>query len=476
MKTSVATTPSFGRLSRRLAVVRPHRRTAILLGLALTGLACAQIAAGLALRGLYADGAFYAAELWRGQGFVIIEPERWTAQALVQAPVVLAIRLGATRPLEVATALSLSTNLMPLVLTMASLALLPDRARVWGFFPLLIFLCFSMSAAVASIADGSTAAAYAWALMLLILFAPPKPLAQATMLFLALGAVRLHEAMSFLGPLLLLAAVTRARAADTLAGRFVLITAACLIAVGTVFAVHDLLHPRLATNRGAFVSDLLSLRWLWAEGRPNALAWIGLLGLLALPLCWVPKTTIRRLLWPVVGIGFAALVLVAFLEPMTAASSFAARGNACLASLPAMALLLLARARRWPGPNRQVMAGLAALLCLAVTLADAATIWQWQRYTQAVQMVLIRHRGIIGWDAAVGSLPPAERAAFSGFAWPWTAPLMSIWLAPGGAVRGLIANPPRIAWEPFDPRILAPRLDRAAPPNRAEALRAVSGR
>ena len=474
MTTGASTTPSLGRLSRTLAEVRPQRGTAILLGLALTGLACVQIAAGLELRGLYAHGAFYASELWRGQGFVIMEPARWTAQVLVQAPVVLAMRLGATRPLDVATALSLSTNLMPLVLTMASLVLLPDRARAWVLFPLVIFLCFGMSAGVASIADGTTAAAYAWALLLLILFAPPKPAAQGAMLLLALGAVRLHEAMSFLGPLLFLAAIARARGAKTVVGRVVLITAASLIALGTLFAVRDLLHPRLATNRDAFVSDVLSLRWLWAERRPNELACIGLLGLLALPLCWV-RRTIRRPLWSALGIGFGTLTLLAFLEPMTAASSFAARGNACLASLPAMVFLLLARARRWPGPDRQTLTGLAALLCLSVTLADAAATWQWQRYTQAVRTVLSRHRGLVGGEAALGSLTPAGRAALTGFAWPWTAPLMSIWLAPGGEVRSLIANPPHIAWEPFDPQILAPLLDRAAPPDRAEALRAVSG-
>lgn len=447
----------------------------ILLATVMAGLLAAQIAAGISLRGLYADGAFYAAQLWRGQGFVIIEPARWTAQVLVQAPVVLAMRLGATSPLDVATALSLSTNLMPLVLTMASLLLLPAHARAWGVFPLLIFLCFGMSAGIASIADGTTAAAYAWALLLLIVFAPPKPQAQGALLLLALGAVRLHEAMGFLGPLLVFAAIARARTAETPAFRATLIVAACLIALGTLFAIDGLLYPRLTSNRGAFLSDLLSLRWLWAGGRPNALAWIGLLGLLALPLCWA-RGTIRRCLWPIFGIGCAILALLAFLEPMTAASSFAARGNACLASFPAMVLLLLSRNGRWRGPDRRALTGLAALLCLSVSLADAAATWQWRHYTQAVQSVLSRHRGVIGWDVALSSLSPSGRAALTGCAWPWTASLMSLWLAPGGIVRSVIANPPGVVWEPFDPQSLTPLLDRAAPPDRAEALRAVSGR
>lgn len=452
-----------------------QRRAEILLGLALASLAATQIAAGISLRGLYADGAFYAAQLWHQQGFVIIEPARWTAQVLVQAPVVLAMRLGATSPLDIATALSLSTNLMPWALTMASLLLLPARRRAWGAFPLLIFLGFGMSAGIASIADGTTAAAYIWALLLLILFAPPTPAMQAVMLLLALGAVRLHEAMGFLGPLLAFAAIGRARAAKTTASRAMMIVTACLITLGTFFAVHDLLHPRLTSNRGAFISDVLSLRWLWAGGRPNVLAWIGLLGLLALPLCWL-RGTIRRCLWQAVGIGCGTLVLLAFLEPMTAASSFAARGNACLASFPAMLLLLLAQTRPWPKPDRPALTGFAALLCLSVTLADTAATWQWRRYTQAVQSVLSHHRGVIGWEAALGSLSPAGRAALTGFAWPWTAPLMSLWLAPAGRVRSVIANPPGVVWEPFDPQMLKPLLGRAEPPDRAEALRSVSGR
>jgi hypothetical protein len=252
------------------------------------------------------------------------------------------------------------------------------------------------------------------------------------------------------------------------------ILVALLLVLGTLLSLHDLLHPRLATNRGAFIQDVLGLRWLCAGDRPDVFSCVGLLGLLALPLCWVRQPTCR-LLWPAFGVGLATLTILAFLQPMAAASSFAARGNACLASLPAMVLLLLARGRHRKGPDRRALAGLASLLCLSVTLADAAATWQWQRYAQAAQTVLSHHRGVISWEAALGSLSPAGRAALTGFAWPWTTPLMSIWLAPGGEVRSVIANPPGIAWEPFNPLGLAPLLGRKVVPDRAEVLRAISG-
>lgn len=473
MESGASTRPSLRHPFQARAVHPPP--AALLLGVALAALACAQSVAGLALRGLYADGAFYAAALWNQQGFAVIEPARWTAQALMQAPVVLAMRLGATSPLDIATALSLSTNLMPLVLTGASLAVLPAQARAWGLFAVVVFLAFSMSAAVASIADGATAAAYLWLLCLLILFAPPTSWAKGSILLLALGAVRLHEAMSFLGPLLVVAAATRARAAERGAHRLVLITASCLITIGTLLALRDLLHPRLVANRSAFISDGLGLRWLWAAGQPNVMAVIGLLGLAGLPVAWA-KGPARAALWLGLCLGFLALTLLAVLRPMTAASSFAARGNACLASLPAMALLLLARRRGWPSPDRRALTSLAALLCLSVSLADLAATWQWQRYRDAMQTVLSEHRGIIGWQAALDGLRPAGRLALTGFAWPWTAPLMSLWLAPGGGIRSVIANPPGFAWEPFDPQALAALLRRNPPADQAAALGAVSGR
>lgn len=435
-----------------------------LLGGALVLLGAAQIVAGLTLRGLYADGAYYAAELWRHQGFVIIEPARRTAQLLAQAPVVLAMHLGASSPRAVATAFSLSTNLLPLALTGATLWLLPHRQRAWGLYPLFVFLAFGMSASTASIADGVTASAYAWALMMLLLFASGTAWAGAALLILAVGALRLHEAMSVLGPLLCLAALHRAARTEDRAACLLALLVAVLLLLGTAQGLWDLRHPRLPANRGAFLADLLGLRWLWADGAPNLMAVIGLAGLAALP--FAHRVPIRWL-----SAAFGALALLAWLVPASPAASFAARGNACLASAPAMALLLWVRHRGGSPPGAAHLR-LAAFLALALASADAAASWQWQHYTRAVQAVLTTEHGVIPWQDACGRLPPPARATCQRNSWPWTSPLMSLWLAPGGAVRGLIANRPDTVWQPFDPATLAPRLAEEPPPDRAAVLRA----
>ncbi|MCB8880333.1 hypothetical protein ACELLULO517_08820 [Acidisoma cellulosilytica] len=170
-----------------------------------------QIWAGLALRGLFADGAFYAAHLWLARGFVIIEPSRLTAQILVQAPVVLGMRLGATRPQAVALLFSLSSTLMPLLLTGSAVLILPRSQRHLALIPLFVFLAGSMSSAFASVADGPFAAAYCCLLLLMVAVAPLSPARLGLILLLSIGCLRLYESTAFLGPLLACASWQRAR-------------------------------------------------------------------------------------------------------------------------------------------------------------------------------------------------------------------------------------------------------------------------
>lgn len=430
-------------------------RAEVALGLALAGFLLARIGAGFALRGLYADGAYYAATLWARQGFAILEPSRFTAEALMQAPVVLAMRLGASAPLVAATSLSLAANLLPLLLAAGPWLLLRHQTRRWGLLPLLLFLCFGAEAGIASIADAPTATAYAWALLLLLLLTPSGAAGLlALLLLLVFGSLWLHEAMGLLGPLLALAAFGRARAAETRPARVVFLLAGALLLLAALLAWHAILHPRMPANRDGFMSDVLGLRWLWAKGRPDAMALIGLLGLAALPLAWARPGAWRAGFVALAAIDIA-LVLFAFLQPMTGASSFAARGNMALASLLAMAALLFAPRLAIPPPDGGRLTWLTALLCLAMALADTAATWQWHRYTATMQLILTEHRGVISWREAWQSQPPAARAALDGFSWPWTTPLMSLWLAPGGQVSCLIANPPGSGWQPFDPARLA---------------------
>jgi hypothetical protein len=420
----------------------------IALAVALIAVLAMQVWAGLALRGLYADGAYYAQQLLFRDAFVVIEPSRLISQVLMQAPVVLAMRLGLNSPGAVALAFSLATNLMPLLLTLASIAVLPPGKRAYGLFPVFVFLAASMGAAVASVADGSAAAAYAWLLFLQVLFGRLTRLRLTGMLLLAAGTLRLHEAMAFLGPILAFACLWRCNSAETRTARAVLLLAALLITLGCAISIHDVLHPRLMANRSSFINDVVSARWLLPGGdQISLMALPGLIAVLALPAALLRP---RLMTAAMVGIAliFLLLTILALTEPACPSATFAARNNACLLTAPAMVLLMIMRPRHAPSP---AVAVLTAMLGLAITAADATATLGWLGYEGAMRAALASSHGVVAWPDALARLSAPQAEALQRFAWPWTTPLMSLWLSPGPALDAIIANPRSVAWQPFDP-------------------------
>ena len=421
-----------------------------------------QIWAGVALRGLYADGAFYAWALDARHAFAVWEPARWTSQILTQAPVVLAMRLGLDHPHDVALAYSLTTNLMPYLLTLACIGVLPRAERAFGLFPVLVFLAASMSAAVASVADGPTAAAYAWLLFLLILFGPLTRLRLAAILLLALGALRLHEEMAFLGPILVFACLSRRGAAEGRVRRAILLLAALLIATGCAVAIHDVLHPRKMANRTGMITDVVSLHWLCAGGHAvSVMALSGVLAILTVPAVMMLRGRGLTVAMGTLTLVSATLALLALTEPALPSAAFAARDNACLLTAPAMVVLLMIRRRP---PPLAPAAFATAVLGLVIATADGAATAGWLGYTGAMRSALVSARGVLSWQDALARLPLAQGEALQRFSWPWTAPLMSLWLAPGPQVEAIIANPGPAAWQPFDPSVMMRALGAADAP------------
>lgn len=415
-----------------------------------------QIWAGLALRGLYADGCYYAARLWLAHSFVVIEPSRWTAQMLVQMPVVLVMWLGTPSPLVVAQLFSLSTNLMPLLWTMLSFALLPRGMRAYALFPLVVYLAAGTSAAIASIADGPFAAAYLWLLLLLIAVAPPTRGRLALMLLLALGTLRLHEATAILGPILILACIWRARHTRDTPHRIILALTALLVMIGSARAVLDITHPRAPANCDAFVRDVLHLRWLVTPGMGlHVPALAGLLALLGLA-AWLlarGRPRVAGAIYMLCAALFPLLAGLALLLPTAAPSAFAARGLSCLVSAPVM-LILLAERCGWIAPVRpqRSITTLAALLGFTLVVADGAANAEWSGYVSSIRQVVASRAGVIPWPVAVAELSPPQAQRLQRLSWPWTTPLMSLWLAPAAdPVTSLISNPPGTAWEPISP-------------------------
>jgi hypothetical protein len=441
-----------------VSVLRSLRSGWIALAIALGAILLLQIWAGLTLRGLYADGAYYVGQILLRHSFAVVEHARSTSQILTQIPAVVLMWLGQDSAHGVAVAFSLATNVMPLMLTLACLVVLPPADRAFGLFPILIFLAASMSAAFASVADGPTATAYVWLLLLLILFGPLTRLRLGGILLLAVGTLRLHEAMAFIGPILGFACLWRCRTTTDRGSRIVLVLATLLIATGCAIAIHDALHPRIASNRASLIQDVVSLRWLLiGDGGVNIMALAGLTGVLVMPALLLPP---RPRAWAMSAglLVFAALTVLALTEPPCPAAAFAARDNACLLTAPAMVLLLLLRGRGWRLPAMSAM--VMAVLGLTVATADATATAGWLSYTSAMRMALTTGHGVVPWRDAVAKLPRRQASALYRYAWPWTTPLMSLWLAPGPAITTIITNPSGVTWQPFNPDALRSVLAR----------------
>jgi hypothetical protein len=152
---------------------------------------------------------------------------------------------------------------------------------------------------------------------------------------------------------------------------------------------------------------------------------------------------------------FLLLTILALTEPVCPSAAFAARNNACLLTAPAMVALLLARHRR---PPSSAAALVTAMLGLAVAGADAAATLGWLDYEGAMRSALASSHGVVAWPDALAHLPAPQAEALQRFGWPWTTPLMSLWLSPGPVVDTIIANPPGVAWQPFDPYMMRSTL------------------
>jgi hypothetical protein len=307
-----------------------------------------------------------------------------------------------------------------------------------------------MSAAFASVADGPCAAAYCALLFLLVTAAPLSPARLGLILLLALGCLRLHEAMVFLGPLVVLACLLRMREARGCSG-CVLVLAALLITAGSLQAGFDLLHPRMPGNRASFVTDLTGLRWLWTVDGANMPAIAGLAALLMLPLGGLPprrQTGLR----PAIVMLFTLLAIASWMLPANPASAFAARGNACLIAAAAFGLFLTTRHFGWPANGIARLATLVAGgLAVSLVIGNCRADLDWMRYREAMQVELRQADGKI-------DFPVSPPIALQRCTWPWTSPLMSLWLASGPQIRSLLLNKPGSGWQPFDPAALAADL------------------
>ncbi len=288
--------------------------------------------------------------------------------------------------------------------------LLPQAERRFFLFPVFVLLGGSMGSAFASVADGATAAAYAWVLFFLLRFAPLTRGHAAAILVLSLGALRLHEAMAYLGPILAATCLRRRSLAMGTQYERGLLVVAGLLALSSAVGLGYILLPHTPGNRASFVSDMLSLRWFFAtEQGLNVPALLGLLGLAAVALASLAAVAV------VCRAGFCRC-------------GDGCVGGRCCGRVAGSPRRRLCRPQQWRlaqpagdgalpviGASPRAMAGeprlpapSGAMLALALAVIDFRATRDWRGYIGAFETALRTERGVV--PLGSGDEPASARA------------------------------------------------------------------
>lgn len=441
--------------------------------------------AGLVLRGLYADGAFFVTQILAGQSLAIFAPSRWMSSVIVEFPELIAIKLGIGTPNRVALIFSVTTNLLPGALFLLSGLALSAVERRFLVFPAFVYFAGTLAAQFASVTEGLVATAYVWLLFYLLLFGRLSAWRLSLILLLSLGCLRLHEEMSFLGPLLIVAGWLRWReATPPQPARLVLGLALLTILASAVIGIYWILFPYAPDERALFFSQsLLHQWWLYVPGAGcNLPAALGVLASFAILTCIAMPNVSRT---TVLAFGIIAAILAVasiWTDSLTVpAAQFYARHNGALLSFPLMILVMVARSvpsvsHRLTTPPIQ---SIVMILGVVNSLWHIQATEKWSAFLAHFRTVLVSNSGII--PSAVLLQPPGARSAQLAqmMIWSWTNPDLSILAVSGWCVTSIIANSPG-RWQPYDlqdpatlPRIpgitytylLSPdRQDAACPP------------
>ncbi|MCW5773821.1 MAG: hypothetical protein KIT16_19420 [Rhodospirillaceae bacterium] len=416
------------------------------------------------LRSLFADGSYYFLRILE-QDVVKSWPTRVTVD-LVRQPLFIAFaRFGPADIYTLGVAFGLCIQLAPTLMILASWLFLPPGRKFLFVLPLVAAVGGLEASSFSAITEGAAAAGYFWLLLFALLFARFRWLPMALPIALAAGCLHLHEAISFLGPVLALVAVARAWKAPTHFEKYFFAALALWFLFVAALQVYFIFNPYDLSNRDSFIVGLTRFRWLRNVGRDWNLP--AFYGALAVPLtlalgvwAWVRTGTWRDWVGWAVVVAFVACAAVdiglalADGRLFAAGSQFAARNNALMLSGPlALAAIILSWRPGWAHrvAVRQCLV-LAGLLEASILAWHIGTIGLWSDYVTSFREILARHRGYVAFSDAIASLPPERARIVWMFSHGWLEPTLSIILAPHGEVKTIIDKPKPGGWQPFDPR------------------------
>lgn len=416
---------------------------------------------------LFLDGSYYLFSVINQGEFISIEPTSRTVQFLQQTPVLLARWAGWGDVESLMIIAGLTNLLLPLLLTASCYWILPPAHRAFFVFPLLHYWAGALASWFPTVTDAPPAAAYFWVLFYLMLFRLETRLSAALCVLIALPAVYLHEAMSFLAPFLVVVALWRFKNASSrwlkafflwLSGWFAFIASIQFLAI---------LQPRDTGNRSGFLSQLLEWQWIYWDGINTAVV-LSLVAAILLLAVFVDnlrnagrkspaKARVFRQIAPLLLGGVAlALWTWALLDGRGYGfnTQFAARGQAAFVTVP-LAILVLASLFKpsiQPAWQDRLVIVLITVLTVGIVGSHYIGLSRWIDYVRDFRSLVQDHTGFIAFDEAVAALPAARQQDFRLLSATWTNPTISYLLAPQGKVTTLIGNNPRtLRWQPFDP-------------------------
>lgn len=413
--------------------------------------------------GLFADGAYVLLKVIENEGFSAFQPARRFAHFLHQLPTIIALRLGVTDLYALTFTYGLTLHLLPLLVTMACYAVLPPGRKIFFVFPYLHFLAGTLASAMAPIAEAPVASAMFWLLLCLTLFGDSGLRSRLLIVACAAGAMLLHEVYAFLGVVLTVAAVYRARRELRPGPRAYFYCLAVWFTVVAGVQVSHVVTPSHVGNRDTFVASFIEFSWLRVGLVPNMPAVLGLAALGAVAGAWAlgirRGRCMPRRLSRTMGVAFALAAIVAIGLPFYSDyfiyphSQFAARNESAFLSLALAAVLAMvlradASGNRWVKCTPSGLIGWTAVGSLGWLFVAMSL---WGRCVDDARSVLSSRAGLISWEQTLAVIPPSDRRLFSRFMWGWNHASMSMLLAPGGRVASLIDARPDVPWQPFDP-------------------------
>ena len=418
----------------------------------------ATILAIVSWRGLVADGVGYFLSLLMRSWPTTFDPSRVFAHALVQWPLVLALRVGITNTDTLLYVHSFGLYYLGPLQLLFCYWIVPRENRTDLLWPLISLFAGSMNAWFVASTESHVMTFIFWPLVLFILHGRvDDTIGLVVFLGLVCVSFRSYETMALQGLVLAGFALWRSRCASDRGERNLWRVVAGSFLLGAGAAIYSILNPQDTINRDGLIRDIFR----FAGTQVNDLNYPAILSFAALALIalvFLGRTlgakTFRGLLvlfaMAAVFVAFAPVLMPVSLRPI---QQFQAR--AWIGFLPAALAIAMIGVRTRNARISPVVFE-RALIVISV-LAFSQTTWQilataqWRGYIQVVRFELSKHKGFIPYDRSPLSQQPDGIQVIRNLGWGWTHPSMSIALAPRGQVSTIFgARPGR--WQPFDPQ------------------------